>query len=154
MLDFSRSFHVGMVVSDIHHSQKVLGESMSLDWSPIRAFDPLPFWTPEDGDHEVVVHACYSRQGPQHIELCQGTGRFYDPALQPDSRHMGVWVDNLVEEAERLLALKWKVLAAGASPKEGYGVICYMQPEFGGLVIELVSTALEPVIAEWVAATE
>ena len=46
----------------------------------------------------------------------------------------------------------WRVLAAGASPEAGYGLICYLTPPSGGLVIELVSTDLEPVISEWLTA--
>ena len=87
-----------------------------------------------------------------HLELCQGTGRFYDPEAQPDARHIGVWVDDLPAEAEQLLRQDWQVLAAGAAPEEGYGAICYMQPGMGGLVIELVSTDLKPFIEDWLAA--
>ena len=45
-----------------------------------------------------------------------------------------------------------RVLAAGASPEAGYGLICYLTPPSGGLVIELVSTDLKPVISEWLTA--
>ena len=149
MFDLQRIFHIGMAVSDLEASRVSLGAELNLEWSPVKSFDPLPFWTPEQGSHEVSVQACYSRQGPQHLELVQGTGPFYDPSVQPDSRHIGVWVDDLVEEAGKLTASGWKVLAAGASPAEGYGTICYLSPSTGGLVIELVSTLLMPVIAEW-----
>ena len=154
MLDLSRSFHVGMAVSDIDSARQQLGVSLGLDWTPIRVFDPLPFWTPERGEHDVIVHACYSRQGPEHLELCQGTGDFYHPDQKPDARHLGVWVDDLPAETERLLSNGWQVLAAGAKPDDGFGAICYLQPPMGGLTIELVAIDLKPVIDEWLAATE
>ena len=152
MLKMSDCFHNGIAVLDIHAARASFGESLGVDWSPVRTFDPLPFWTPEAGDHEVVVHACYSRQGPGHLELCQGNSPFYDPAAVPDSRHVGFWTEDLAGYASTLRAQDWQVVAAGASPEAGYGLICYLTPPSGGLVIELVSTDLKPVISEWLTA--
>jgi hypothetical protein len=100
----------------------------------------------------VVVHACYSREGPVHLELCEGNSPFYDPGAVPDSRHVGFWTDDLAAEAEELQRHGWRPLAAGASPQDGFGLICYLSPPDGGLVIELVSPDLRPVIAEWLLA--
>jgi hypothetical protein len=72
----------------------------------------------------------------------------------PDSRHIGFWTEDLANAANALQSQGWRALAAGASPDDGYGLICYLMPPTGGLIIELVGTALQPVIAEWVAATE
>ncbi len=152
MLNMSDCFHNGFAVHDIHAARESLGQSLGVAWSPVRTFDPLPFWTPEAGDHEIVVHACYSREGPVHLELCQGSSPFYDPAATPDSRHVGFWTEDLAGRAAALQAQNWQVLAAGASPEAGYGLICYLTPAAGGLVIELVSTDLRPVIAEWLTA--
>lgn len=152
--DLQRCFHVGMPVSDIEAARKNLGGAMNVDWSPVRVFDPLPFWTPERGAHEVVVHACYSRQGPQHMELCQGTGDFYDPSSGPDARHIGVWVDDLPREASDLLSRGWTVVAGGAAPDDGFGSISYMAPPMGGLLVELVSADLKPFIDSWMRATD
>lgn len=152
MLKMSDCFHNGIAVSDIHEARASLGASLGVEWSPVRAFDPLPFWTPEAGDHEITVHACYSREGPVHLELCQGTSPFYDPAAMPDSRHAGFWTDDLPGQASSLMDQGWRALAAGASPEAGYGLICYLTPPSGGLVIELVSTDLKPVIFEWLTA--
>lgn len=154
MIDLTRSFHIGMIVEDLAAAQREMGASLNLDWSPVRVFDPFPFWTPQAGSHEVIVRACYSRQGPQHLELCQGSGDFYNPRTVPDGRHIGVWVDDLPGEVERLRGHGWQVIAAGASPEDGYGAITYMQPLIGGLVIELVSTDLQSFIQEWLASRE
>ena len=117
----------------------------------MRAFDPLPFWTPEAGDHEITVHACYSREGPVHLELCQGTSPFTIPPPCPivATRAFGPMTPG---QASSLMDKGWRVLAAGASPEAGYGLICYLTPPSGGLVIELVSTDLKPVISEWLTA--
>ena len=72
----SETFHVGMAVEDIDQCCKQIGEDLNLDWLPIKSFDPLPFWTPEEGLREISVKATYSRQGPQRIEIVQGTSIF------------------------------------------------------------------------------
>lgn len=151
MIDFQRIYHTGMAVSDIHASAAQLGQDLNLEWAPLRVFDPLPFWTPEKGSHSIKVTATYSRQGPQHLELVQGpVGSFYDPALLPDCRHIGVWVDDLPGEIAVLVARGWKVLAAGAAPEQGYGTLAYIAPPMPGLLVELVSTQLLDAITEWI----
>ena len=145
----SETFHIGMAVEDIDQCCKQIGEDLNLDWLPIKSFDPLPFWTPEEGLREISVKATYSRQGPQRIEIVQGTSIFYDPNRLPDSRHVGIWVDDLIEEAARLIDKGWIVLAAGDEPSAGYGTIAYLSPPFPGLMVELVSKQLEPMMNEW-----
>ena len=145
----SETFHIGMAVEDIDQCCEQIGEDLNLDWLPIKSFDPLPFWTPEEGLREISVKATYSRQGPQRIEIVQGTSIFYDPNRLPDSRHVGIWVDDLIEEATRLIDKGWIVLAAGDEPSAGYGTIAYLSPPFPGLMVELVSKQLEPMMNEW-----
>ena len=116
--------------------------------------DPPPFWTPEAGEHEIVLKACYSRPGPHHLELVESASPFYAPAAQPDSRHIGVWVDDLPVECERLLSSGWRVLASGASPENGFGTLSYLLPPSGGWLVELVSAELMPVIDAWLQAPD
>jgi len=151
MFDLQRVHHTGMAVADITAAQVSIGAALNLEWAPVRDFDPLPFWTPEKGTHEVFVRATYSRVGPHHLELVQGTGPFYDPDKMPDSRHIGVMVDDLAAEAERLQRLGWSVVAAGAAPDDGYGLITYLRPPLPGLMVELISIALKPILDEWIA---
>lgn len=152
MFDLQRAFHTGMAVADLDREMQRMGAALRLDWAPVRHFDPLPFWTPEHGRHEVSVSATYSRQGPLHLELVQGTGSFYAPGGQSQARHLGVWVDDLAAEAGQLVASGWTVCAAGDAPDAGYGAICYIASPDGSLLLELVSTILEPVISEWIGA--
>ncbi|MFM7786499.1 MAG: VOC family protein [Gammaproteobacteria bacterium] len=152
MFDLQRAFHTGIAVADLDREMQRMGAALQLGWAPVRRFDPLPFWTPEDGRHEVSVSATYSRQGPLHLELVQGTGRFYAPGGQAQARHLGVWVDDLAWEAGQLVAAGWAVRAAGDAPEAGYGAICYIASPDGSLLLELVSTILEPVIRAWIAA--
>lgn len=152
MIDFQRMYHTGMMVENVEAAMERLGRDLALEWAPVRTFDPLPFWTPERGLHEIKVRATYSRPGPQHLELCSGPkNSFYDPAALPDGRHIGVWVDDLPAEVERLCAGGWRVVAAGGAPEQGYGILAYLAPPLPGLIVELVSKDLEPVIREWLA---
>lgn len=149
MIDLQRFHHSGMAVADIDAAMALFGPALGLTWAPVRHFDPLPFWTPEAGSHEVHVKATYSLGGPHHLELVQGTGPFYDPDRAPDARHVGIWVDDLKRETDRMVGEGWRVVAAGASPQEGYGLIAYVAPPVPGLLVELISTDLKPVIDDW-----
>ncbi|MFA7555610.1 MAG: VOC family protein [Spongiibacteraceae bacterium] len=151
MLDVQRVFHTGMCVADIEVAKRQLGGDLNLEWSEVRSFDPLPFWTPERGLEEILVKATYSRQGPHHLELCQGPkGTLYDPEFHPDNRHIGIWVDDLAAEADKLRAANWTVRGASAAPEDGYGVLAYLAPPMPGLVVELVCVSLKPTIDEWI----
>lgn len=152
MFDMQRIFHTGIVVHDLQTAMSELGASMNLQWTQVRRFDPLPFWTPEKGLHDITVEAVYSKQGPHHLEICVGPkGSFYDPDVFPDGRHIGVWVDDLAAEMEKLLGLGWKICGAGGTPEQGYGVLAYVSPPTAGFVVELVSAALKPAIDDWLA---
>ena len=151
MVDLQRFHHIGMAVADIETAQAQFAESLNLRFAPVRTFSPFPFWTPENGAHTVDVSATYSIEGPVRLELVQGTGPFYDPDGPPESRHIGVWVDDVTAEATALAAQGWTTVASGASPEEGWGIIAYMKPPVPGLLIELISTALKPAIDEWTA---
>lgn len=155
MFDLQRIFHTGLCVADIETAKQQLGKDLNLEWLPVRTFDPLPFWTPEQGLGEIVVKATYSRQGPHRLELCEGPrNTLYDPNLQPDNRHIGVWVDDLPSEVEKLLSAGWTVRGASGSPEDGYGILAYMAPPMPGLVVELVAESLRPALDEWFASAE
>lgn len=150
MFDLQRIYHTGLAVSDLEAAMEMYTRTLHLAWSPIRVFDPLPFWTPAEGAHEVTVRAAYSRQGPHHVELCWGTNSFYDPHRVPDTRHIGVWTDDLPGEAEAMLREGWVVDGAIHSPDDGYGPVAYLRAPAGALLVELVSTELKPSIDEWI----
>jgi Glyoxalase/Bleomycin resistance protein/Dioxygenase superfamily len=150
MIDYQRTYHMGVAVADIESAMQQYGDDLGLSWAPTRTFDPLPFWTPTEGNHDVLVHATYSRQSPVHFELVQGNSPFYNPGKQPDSRHFGVWVADVTAETERLVAAGWQVAGAGAAPADGYGFIAYLIPPGGGVMVELVSELLQGDIMAWI----
>lgn len=150
MFDMQRVFHTGIVVDDIARAQREIGASLNLQWTSVKRFAPMAFWTPDKGLHEITVDAVYSRQGPHHLEIVQGPkGSFYDPALAPDGRHIGVWVDDLKAETDRLLGQGWRICAAGGRPEDGYGILTYVAPPTSAFVVELVCQSLKPTIDAW-----
>jgi hypothetical protein len=150
MFNMSRVFHTGIIVADIEKAQAEIGASLNLEWTEIKEFT-LAHWIPETGLKEITMRAAYSKQGPHHLELCEGpAGSLYDLSRSPDGRHIGVWVDDLVSETQRLLAQGWHIEAANGTPEEGYGVLTYMSPPASAFVVELVDWALKPMIDEWV----
>jgi hypothetical protein len=150
MHQIANVYHHGRIVSDIHHSMDVLGAELGLDWAPVRKFDPLRVWTPDDGWSEAHLTVTYSRQGPIHYELIEmQPGGAYDAlkAVSPD--HIGAWVPDVGAEVESLLAQGWRLIAAGASPKHRYGQMAYMALD-GRPVLELVGEAIRPMIEGWI----
>ena len=152
MIDMTTIFHTGIVVENLEKAMEEIGQALNLDWSSVREFDPIVHWIPDVGRKEIAMKAVYSKQGPVHLELCEGPAdSFYDIRKAAEGRHVGIWVDDLVAETERLQSLGWKILAANGTPEEGYGVLTYMTPADGSMVVELVAAELKPMIAEWIA---
>jgi len=77
MIDLNRSSsHRHDRSRDIDAAQASLGQSMGLQWAPVRDFSPFPFWTPEQGLHEVNVKATYSIGAPHHFRIrCRAPAR-------------------------------------------------------------------------------
>lgn len=142
-------FHHGLIVDDIDAAMQQIGQAGGYDWTEVRAFDPLPLWTPEHGRAEARLRVAYSRQGPMRMELVEAEpGSPYDVMRRLDRSHIGVWVDNVGDSVDELCGQGWRILMAGASDKRRYGSISYLVRE-GGPVIEVVGRELEPVMQAW-----
>jgi hypothetical protein len=92
----------------------------------------------------------YSRTGPLHFELIEAApGGAFDILRAAGQSHLGVWVDDVGAEVERLCANGWSVLVAGAGPDKRYGPIAYVARDSGGPTVELVSNAIRPMLEDW-----
>lgn len=142
-------FHHGLIVDDIETAMAQMGPAGGFQWTDVRAFDPLPVWTPDQGRGEAYLKVAYSRQGPIHMELIEAApGSPYDILRSVDPSHIGVWVDNVGDSVEALCGQGWRLLVAGASDRRRYGSMAYLVRD-GGPVIELVGKELEPMMAAW-----
>jgi catechol 2,3-dioxygenase-like lactoylglutathione lyase family enzyme len=151
MINYQDLFHTGIRVSDLEAAMEDIGESLGVTWAAVRETEQQ-VWTPDDGAQQIPLRFVYSREGPQHIELLEGApGSVWDGRARPGAHHVGVWVDDVAAETERLCALGWSLVAAQQSPADGYGVFTYVQPP-SGLIVEPVDRRVLAHFEAWWAA--
>ena len=151
MIDYQHLFHVGVRVPDLEVAMDQLGSSMGVTWAEPRENPAQTLWTPQHGLQELHLKFTYSAEGPQHLELLEGPAdSFWDGRNDAGAHHVGVWVDSVVAETERLLATGWTLVGAHREPSDqhGYGMFSYVQPP-SGLIVELVDRAVLPHFEQW-----
>jgi catechol 2,3-dioxygenase-like lactoylglutathione lyase family enzyme len=154
MIDYQELFHVGVRVPDLDVAMEELGDSLGLIWSETRENPAQSLWTPSTGLQHIQLRYTYSAQGPQHVELLEGAaGSFWDGNDRGGAHHLGVWVDDVDAESDRLIAAGWTLVGAQNDPAgdAGYGLFTYLQPP-SGLIVELVSTGAQAFFEQWWAA--
>ena len=86
-----------------------------------------------------------------HIELVEGSGgSVWDAGEVPGTHHIGVWVDDVDAEADRLISLGWSLEACRSDPEADgtHGIFAYLQPP-SGLLVEVVSREIQPYFEAW-----
>lgn len=152
MIDYQSLFHVGVRVPNLDAAMDELGASMGVTWAERRENPAQTLWTPSGGLQEIHLKYTYSAEGPQHIELLEGpAGTFWDGREAPGAHHVGVWTDDVQAETDRLVSLDWTLLGAQHDPAAGAGagMFTYLQPPGGGLIVELVDSAVLPHFESW-----
>lgn len=148
MIDYQRTYHLGVRVADIDAAMREMGEALGVTWCSLQQREQS-LWTPAGGTTTVPLRFTYSAEGPQHIELLQGTpGSVWDGSVDAGAHHVGVWVDDVAAETASLARAGWSVVAAQRAPGDGYGAFTYVAPP-SGLIVELVSSALLPMFERW-----
>lgn len=148
MFDYQRMYHQGVRVPDIGAAMSEMGAALGVTWAQLQEREQ-PIWTPDTGVQIVPLKFTYSCEGPQHIELLEGTpGTFWDGRVHPGAHHVGVWVDDVVAETEALVTAGWRLVGAGKPPDQGYGTYTYLAPP-SGLIVELVHSAALPMFERW-----
>ena len=151
MFNLQEIFHIGIRVPNIYQAMEEMGKSLNITWTEVVESPGQRIWTPEHGQQEVPLKFVYSCEGPQHLELLEGTkGSFWDGSEDSGVHHLGVWVDDVKGETERLLALGWDLLGSARSPEEGYASMAYLAPP-SGTIVELVTSANKPRFERWYA---
>jgi catechol 2,3-dioxygenase-like lactoylglutathione lyase family enzyme len=144
-----RLFHVGVRVPDLEAAMASLGPALGLTWAAVVEREQ-PVWTPQDGAGSTPLRFTYSCEGPQHVELLQGAaGSVWDGDDRPGVHHMGIWVEDVARETERLIARGWTLELAQRSPEEGYGSMTYVRSPDGGFLLEPVTAAARPRFETW-----
>ena len=151
MIDYRSMFHLGVRVPDLDAAMAELGDGLGLTWAEPRDNPAQGLWSPDAGAQELHLRYTYSAEGPQHVELLEGPpGSFWDGREQPGAHHVGLWVDDVDAETQRLVAAGWSLVGAQRDPGEGegHGVFTYLQPP-SGLIVELVDRSLEARFESW-----
>ena len=149
MIDYQSIFHTGVRVPDLDAAVTEYGESLGLTFASVNELDQS-VWTPDDGLQHLRLRVTYSAEGPQHLELLEGPpGTVWDGRERPGAHHIGVWVDDIGSETDRLLEHGWTLAASNLDPASGgYGVFAYLRPPTG-LIVELVDRVIEPGFEAW-----
>ena len=151
MIDYQQLFHVGIRVPDLAEAMAEIGPALGVTWSEPRENPTQTLWSPVHGLEQIHLKYTYSAQGPQHIELLEGTaGSFWDGRDDSGAHHLGIWVDVVADETDRLIAAGWELVGAHRDPGEGqgYGMFSYLRPP-SGLIVELVDRAVLPHFQQW-----
>ena len=151
MIDMGEAFHVGVRVSDLDAAMQQLGPALGVRWAEPRDRDDQPVWTPGGGLERVPLRFCYSVDPPMHIELLESSGgSVWDAGDAPGTHHIGVWVDDVDAESERLVSLGWSLEACRSDPDADgtHGIFAYLQPPTG-LLVEVVSREIQPFFEAW-----
>jgi len=151
MIDYTRLFHLGVRVPDLAAAMDDIGPSVGVTWAEPRENLAQSLWTPEGGTQEIHLKYTYSAEGPQHIELLEGpAGSFWDGRQQPGAHHVGVWVDDVAGESQRLMQQGWTLIGAQHDPDSdaGFGMFTYLQPP-SGLIVELVDASALSFFEKW-----
>lgn len=146
-------YHIGMRAAHLESALEQLTASHGVEWTPISE-RPFRVWEPGNGYREYPLRLAFSREGPVRLEVLEGVpGSHWDGRDVPGPHHLGVWVENVGEECERLIARGWTLEFAAASPEEGYGRFAYIRsPE--GILFEPVDVANRPRFEAWWAGGE
>jgi hypothetical protein len=146
-IDYQRIFQVCMLVPDIDEAMKAVGAAAGLTWAAPWVYDDLKYWTPRGVLNTPRARITYSHEGPQHVELIQPSpGGFFDLAKRHGLHHVGMWSGDVRGETTALVAAGWTVEAAAVSPGEGYGRVSFVRPPQGGMLLEIVSTEIQPLM--------
>ena len=139
-------YHTGVVVEDFDATLRWLSDVAGYRWCDDLEFEQV-VWTP-DGEKAVSIRFTYSMDEP-HLEVIQAVaGTVWTPSTS-GVHHLGYWSDDVDHDLETLVDAGMRVEVKAPMP-DGSSMWAYCRGERGPRV-ELVSRALEPMMASWFA---
>jgi catechol 2,3-dioxygenase-like lactoylglutathione lyase family enzyme len=141
----ARVYHVGFVVPDLDEAIATLGPVLGVHFMRPAVF-PFPVLETPLGPREVSLRLSYSTQ-PMHVELIgSAPGSLWDFEDRRRGHHVGVWSDDIANEAERLDRRGMPRLWWVHGP-DGNLVFSYHDTPYG-FYIELVNDAFRAGLAD------
>ena len=101
-------------------------------------------------DDAPAIHVLGGRTATRRAAAGSARDRCGTVREQPGLHHVGLWSDDIAGETSELVAAGWELRFAQRDPADGYGVFTYVQPP-SGLLVELVSTSVQPMFERWFA---
>ena len=148
MIDYQRLYHTGIRVPDLDKAMTEMGDALGVTWAAVQEREQ-GLWMPSTGAITVPLRFVYSCEGPQHLELLEGTPcSVWDGSVDPGVHHVGVWCSDVAAETQRLIDGGWTLVAGQAAPADGFGAFTYVAPP-SGVIVELVWDVLEPMFERW-----
>ena len=148
MFEYQDLYHIGVRVKHLETAMADVGSGLNLTWSQVQEREQ-PVWLPDGGATTIPLRFTYSAEGPQHVELLEGApGSIWDGNDFPGVHHLGVWVDDVGKETERLRAAGWTLEIAQVSPDDGYGAFSYVRSP-SGVLLEPVWSGLKAMFERW-----
>ncbi|HLX88846.1 MAG TPA: VOC family protein [Acidimicrobiales bacterium] len=139
-------YHTGIVVEDFDGARRRLTEVAGYRWCDELALDHV-VWMPH-GEQTVPMRFVYSMSEPR-LEVLQAVpGTVWVPSTS-GVHHLGYWSDDVDAELAALAGHGFSVDAKAPMP-DGSSMWAYARGPDGPRV-ELVSRALEPMMAKWFA---
>jgi catechol 2,3-dioxygenase-like lactoylglutathione lyase family enzyme len=138
-------FHLGIIVPDIERGMEEIASRFEVTFP---AHMPAQIRARVKGvEMELSSRFVYSRQGPPYLELIQAVpGTVWDvPAGTSRIHHIGIFVDDLEAEVQRLTNAGYELELAALGPDGRPGAISYINTDLG-VRQELVSMAARDAI--------
>ena len=137
-------FHVGVIVEDFDATLNLLTDQFGYEWcEEIKA--PTQVVLP-GGECEVEFRMTYSRNAPRVEIVAMIPGTLWMPA-DSGIHHLGYWSDDIAGDSAALRASGCMFEANGVGPDGNPFWSYHRHP--AGPRIELVSTALKPMMENW-----
>ena len=149
LIDYSRAYHQGVRVPNLEAAMAELGPALGITWCSIQEREQAA-WVPGAGTVKIPLRFTYSTEGPQHVKLLEGApGTIWDGGVEPGLHHMGVWSDDVGGDTQRALDAGWTLGIAQLAPEKGFGAFTYVRPASSKMLLELVSSQLQPMFERW-----
>lgn len=139
--------HIAFVAPDLRRGMDEVGEVYGVEWTTPRHMELRV--RDHRGVRALSLSVVYSRQGPLFLEVLQAVPDSVW-AAQPGSRlhHVGVHVDDVEAEIERLEGLGQALEAAGVGPDGRTGGWAYLQGPLA-LRVEIMDIRGREATARW-----
>lgn len=141
------AFHSGYIVRDLAEGMARLTDALGLTWAAVESHDyPIR----QDGVASTYpIRFTYSVQGPPHVELVEGgPGSPWHTTDVLRMHHLGFWSEDVNDDAARLEAAGFPVVAQGVGARSTSPRFSY-NGRSGEVLLELVTSRSRPAMERW-----